>query len=221
VLKNKSLVIVSILVLVLAVVAMACAPATPPAKPETPAATPETPAATPETPAATPETPAVTTETPAVTTETPAAPAPEIVTSFEAATYTNEDPGFTIKYPKTWEAGKVSLPGGVFYAKSGDDLVYVAVRPATDFTAAATEFLSDLIKLSGVALSPNVDSSKTVTFLDGKTQGNEIMLSALFGAKKATVYGVIKDGKAIMVMCGTSPKSLALYSEIGKSLVVK
>ncbi len=215
-LKNKSLVIVSILVLVLAVVAMACAPATPPATPETPAAPPATPE-TPAAPPATPETPAA----PPATPETPVAPAPEIVTSFEAATYTNVDPAFTIKYPKTWEAGEVKLPGGVFYAKGGDDLVYVAVRPATDFTAAATEFLSDLIKLSGVALSPNVDSSKTVTFLDGKTQGNEIMLSALFGSKKATVYGVIKDGKAIMVMCGTSPKNLALYSEIGKSLTLK
>ena len=209
-LKNKSLVIVSVLVLVMAVVVMACAPA----------ATPETPAATPETPAATPETPAATPETPAATTETPAAPAPEVVTSFEAATYTNEDPAFTIKYPKTWVPGEVKLEGGVFYAKGGDDLVYVAVRPATDFKAAATTFLADLIKLSGVALSPNVDSEKTVTMLDG-TQGNEIMLSALFGSKKATVYGVIKDGKAIMVMCGTSPKSLDLYSEIGKSLVVK
>ncbi len=211
-LKNKSLVIVSILVLVLAVVAMACAPAAPAKPAETPAAPPpaETPAAPPpaETPAAPP---------PA---ETPAAPAPEIVTSFEAATYTNTDPAFTIKYPKTWEAGKVSLPGGVFYAKGGDDLVYVAVRPATNFKDSAATFLADLIKLSGVALSPNVDSEKMVTMLDG-TQGNEIMLSALFGQKKATVYGVIKDGKAIMVMCGTQPKNLALYSEIGKSLVVK
>lgn len=211
-LKNKSLVIISILVLVMAVVAMACAPATPPATPAAPPAAPETPAA----PPATPETPAA----PPAAPETPVAPAPEIVTSFEAATYTNVDPAFTIKYPKTWEAGKVNLTGGVFYAKGGDDLVYVAVRPATDFKASATEFLADLIKLSGVALSPNVDSDKTVTMLDG-TQGNEIMLSALFGSKKATVYGVIKDGKAIMVMCGTAPKSLALYSEIGKSLVVK
>ena len=210
-LKNKSLVIVSVLVLVLAVVAMACAPATP-ATPPAPPAAPETPAA----PPAAPETPAA----PPAAPETPAAPAPEIVTSFEAATYTNVDPAFTIKYPKTWEAGKVSLAGGVFYAKSGDDLVYVAVRPATNFKADATAFLADLIKLSGVALSPSVDSEKTVTMLDG-TQGNEIMLSALFGQKKATVYGVTKDGKSIMVMCGTSPKSLALYSEIGKSLQVK
>jgi len=216
VLKNKSLVIVSILVLVLAVVAMACAPAAaPPAAPETPAAPPAAPE-TPAAPPAAPETPAA----PPAAPETPAAPAPEIVTSFEAATYTNTDPAFTIKYPKTWEAGKVSLPGGVFYAKGGDDLVYVAVRPATNFKDAAATFLADLIKLSGVTLTPSVDSEKTVTFLDG-SQGNEIMLSALFGSKKATVYGVIKDGKAIMVMCGTQPKNLELYSEIGKSLVVK
>jgi hypothetical protein len=215
VLKNKSLVIVSILVLVLAVVAMACAPAAPAKPAETPAAPPAAPE-TPAAPPAAPETPAAPPAAPA----TPAAPAPEIVTSFEAATYTSTDPAFSIKYPKTWVAGDVKLDGGKFYAKGGDDLVYVAVRPATNFKDAASTFLADLIKLSGVALSPSVDSEKTVTFLDG-SQGNEIMLSALFGSKKATVYGVIKDGKAIMVMCGTQPKSLALYSEIGKSLVVK
>jgi len=216
VLKNKSLVIVSVLVLVLAVVAMACAPAaTPPAQPETPAAPPAQPE-TPAAPPAEPETPAA----PPAQPETPAAPAPEIVTTFEAATYNCEDPAFSIKYPKAWVAGEVKLDGGKFYAAGDEGLVYIAVRPAADFKSAATTFLSDLIKLKGVNITPNVDSEKMVTYLDG-SQGNEIMLSALFGSQKATVYGVIKDGNAIMVMCGTNPKNVALYSEIGKSLVVK
>jgi len=216
VLRNKSLVIVSILVLVLAVVAMACAPATP-AKPVTP---PVTTPVTPPTPPAPPVTPPAATANATVPATPPAPPVAAIKTSFEAATYTNATPAFTVKYPKAWESGAVKLAGGVFYAKGGDDLIYVAVRPATDFQAAATELMSDLIKLSGVALSPNVDSIKDVTFADGTT-GKEVMLSALFGSKKATVYGIIKDGKAIMVMNGTVPKSLPLYSEIGKTLSAK
>ena len=113
------------------------------------------------------------------------------------------------------------MDGGKFFATGDEGIVYVAVRPATDFKVAASTFLTDLIKLKGVNITPTIESEKVVTFLDGKTQGNEIILSALFGTQKATVYGVIKDGKAIMVMDGTVPKNLALYSEIGKSLTLK
>jgi len=213
VLKHKSLIMVSVLVLVLAVVAMSCAPA----KPVTPpVVTP--PVVTP--PVVTPPvvTPPVVTP-PAVT--PPAAPAVEIKTSFEAATYTNDASGFSVMYPKAWEAGKVSLTGGVLFAKGGDDLIYVAVRPSTDFKASAMEFLADLIKASGASINPDFDGEQAVTFADGKTKGTAIMLSALFGSKKATVYGLIKDGKAIMVMCGTVPKSLPIYKEIGSTLSVK
>ena len=213
-LKHKALVIVSILVLVLAVVAMSCAPAKPPAPPPAP---PAPPAVT--TPPAV-ATPPATTTPPAVTTP-PAAPAVEIKTTFEAASYTNDLYGFSIKYPKAWTAGEVKLTGGVFYAKGGDDLVYVAVRPATDFKAASLTFLSDLIAASGASINPDFDSEQAVTFADGKTKGTAIMLSALFGSKKATVYGVIKDGKAIMVMCGTVKNNLDLYKEIGSTLSVK
>jgi len=213
VLKNKSLVIISVLVLVLAVVAMACAPATP-ATPPAPPAAPETPAA----PPAAPETPAA---PPAA--ETPAAPpAPEIVTSFEAATYTNADPAFTVKYPKTWKVEASKVSGAVLFAKGeGNDIVMVGVRPATSIKDAAIALLADYILSLGAGITPGVDSEKTVTLADGKTQANEILMSALFGARKGYAYGVIKDGKAIMVLAGTDPKHLDLYSEIGKTLVVK
>ena len=215
-LRNKSLIIVSILVLVLAVVAMACAPATP-AKPVVP--TPVVP--TPVVPAPVVPTPVVPTPVvPTPATPTPVAPAPEITTSFEAATYTNETPGFTLKYPKAWVSGNVVLKGGVFFAQGDDGLVYVAVRPATDFQEAAITFMKDLIALRA-NVNPELVSVKEVTFADGKTKGTEIMLSALFGSQKASIYGVIKDGNAIMVMNGTNPKNLTLYSEVGKTLSVK
>ena len=213
-LKNKSLVIVSILVLVLAVVAMACAPATPPAAPATPAAPPATPA----TPAAPPATP----ETPAAPPATPAAPTVvEKETSYKSVKYTDPTYKFSIAYPEGWTSGEVKLTGGVFYAKGeGKDLLYVAVRPATDFKGTANVFLADLIKLSGAAFSPSIDSETTITLADGTT-ANVIQLSAAFGMAKAAITGVLKDGNAIMIMAGTDPKNMELYKEIGSTLIIK
>jgi hypothetical protein len=207
VLKHKALVMVSILVLVLAVVAMSCAPAKPPAPPPAP------PVVTP--PVVTP--PVV---TPPVVAP-PVVPAVEIKTSFEAATYTNENPGFSIKYPKEWTSQKAALTGSVFFGKGDSGIVYVAVRPATSFKDAAIAFLGDYIVSLGVNINPDVESEKTVTLADGKTQGNEIILSAMFGARKGCAYGVIKDGKAIMVLAGVDPKNLNLYKEICETLVLK
>jgi len=198
VLKHKSLVIVSILVLVLAVVAMACAPATPP-KPVTP------PVVTP------PVTPPV---------------APPVVvkpTSFESAVYTNDTYGFSVKYPKAWEIGKASLPTSVFYAHGGDDMVYIDVRPATNFKDASVALLADLIKAKGLIVTPNVDLDKAATLADGKTAANEVLLSAsvLFQTKNGYCFGLIKDGKAIIVMTGLDPKKLDLFKEIAQTLTLK
>jgi hypothetical protein len=38
---------------------------------------------------------------------------------------------------------------------------------------------------------------------------------------KAVITGVLKGGNAIMVVGATDPKSLALYEEIGSTLIVK
>jgi hypothetical protein len=214
VLKNKSLVIVSILVLVMAVVAMGCAPAAAPETPAAPPAAPETPAAPPEAP----ETPAAPPETPA----TPAAPAVvEKETSYKSVKYEDPTYNFSVAYPEGWTAGEVKLQGGVFYAKGeGKDLLYVAVRPATEFKSTANVFLADLIKLSGAAFTPSIDSETKITLADG-TEADVIQLSAAFGMAKATITGVLKDGNAIMVMAGTDPKHMDLYKEIGSTLILK
>ena len=212
VLKHKALVMVSILVLVLAVVAMSCAPAkpaTPPAPVTPPVVTP------PPAPPTTPETPAVT-PPPAP----PVAPAiVEKVTSYTSKKFSNEV--LSIAYPADWTVTETKIDGAVFYAKgTGKDLVFVAVRPATVFKDAANTFLADLIKASGAAFSPSIDSESTVTLADG-SKAEVIMLSAAFGMAKAVITGVLKNGKAIMVVGATDPKSLALYQEIGSTLIVK
>ena len=210
-LKHKSLVMVSILVLVLAVVAMSCAPAKPPAPPPAPPAPPA--ATTP--PAVTP--PAVT--PPAATTPPPAAAIVEKVTSYTAKKFTNDK--LSIAYPADWTVTETKIDGAVFYAKSaGKDLVFVAIRPATVFKDAANTFLADLIKASGAAFSPGIDSEATVVLADG-SKAEVILLSAAFGMAKAAVTGVLKGGNAIMVVGATDPKSMALYQEIGSTLIVK
>jgi hypothetical protein len=133
--------------------------------------------------------------------------------------YTDPTYNFSVAYPDGWTIEKVTLPGGVFYSKgTGKDLIYIGVRPATDFKDASNTFLADLIKLSGAAFAPSIDSETTITLADG-TKANVILLSAAFGMAKAAITGVIKDGKAIMVMGGTDPKNMELYKEIGSTLI--
>ncbi|MFA5398954.1 MAG: redoxin domain-containing protein [Dehalococcoidia bacterium] len=131
--------------------------------------------------------------------------------------YINYDYRFSVHYPETWTSQTVTLSGGVFYAKD-DDLVYIAVRPATNFADAATSFLTDLIASSGAAFSPSVESETTITLDDGTTQANQIVFSAAFGMAKAVVTGVLKDGNAIMVCGASDPQHLDLYKAIGQSL---
>ena len=217
--KSKALVIVAVLVLALAVVAMSCAPASKPATP--PATTPAAPATpttpTPPMPPAPPSTPAA----PAAPTAPAAAPAPVIKTSFEATTYTNDNPAFTFMYPKAWTTATTKIMGVVVYAKStGKDNVFAVVRPATDFDAAGKQFVADMIAASGAAFNPSVDAEDQITLADG-TKATQIQLSAAFGMAKATVTGFIKGGNAIMIVCASDPKNMDLYKEIGSTLLVK
>ena len=209
-LKNKSLVIVSILVLVLAVVAMACAPAAP-AKPPVPPVTP------------TPVAP-VTPPAPTANATVPAAPvAPVIVekvTTFKSVKYTDPTYKFSVAYPEGWAIDKATLKGGVFYAVGPDgDVIYVAVRPATKFQDAAGPFMQDLLTAKNIPMIPTQDWS-TVTLADG-TKADVVELSLPFGAAKAAITGVIKDGNAIMVLGASKTKNIDLYKEIGSTLITK
>jgi type IV secretory pathway VirB10-like protein len=216
--KNKAFLIVTVIMLTVAVFALSCAPAAT-QKPTTPATTPSS--TTPPAPPA--NTPSSTTPpAPPSGTPTPTAPAaPAIKTSFEANTYNNDKPAFSVMYPKSWVAEKATLAGGVLYAKSGKDNIYVAVRPATDFKAASTKFFEDLITASGNSFTAGVDAENTITLADGKTKATQILMSAAFGMAKATCTGILKDGNAIMVVCASDPGQMEIYKEIGTTLVIK
>ena len=212
-LKHKSLVMVSILVLVLAVVAMSCAPA----KPATPPAPPAAPVVAP--PVVTP--PVV---TPPVVTPPVVAPVVEKPTSFESQKYTDDAKGIAVRYPKTWAAAASSLKTSIFTGSGGDaGFVIIDIRPATNFTDAAVSFLSDMIAAKGLAVNPNVDSQNKLTLADGTTAAYDATLSAsvLFQTKTVYCFGILKDGNAIIVASGMDPKNLDLYKEIAKTLAIK
>jgi len=212
VLKHKSLIMVSVLVLVLAVVAMSCAPA----KPVTPPAPPAPPVVAP--PVVTPPVVTPPVVTPPVVTP-PAAPAiVEKVTSYTSKKFANDK--LSIAYPDDWTIGTSTVSGVVFFANKGDDNLLVLIRPSTDFKVSASDVLADLIKAKGMSLTPSIDNEVTVTLADG-TKANVILLSAAFGMAKAAVTGVLKDGNAIMVVGASAPKSMAIYQEIGSTLIVK
>ncbi|MDD5171301.1 MAG: hypothetical protein PHN75_20970, partial [Syntrophales bacterium] len=153
---------------------------------------------------------------------TPAAPAaPAIKTSFEAATYTDPTNGFSVLYPKSWTTGSFSkIPGAVFLAQSGKDVIIVGVKPATDFKEASVAFITDIIAASGQNLIPGVDADNAITLSDG-TKADQVLVSAAFGIAKGVSTGVIKGGKAIMVCTLSDPGKMDLYKEIGTTLVVK
>jgi hypothetical protein len=145
----------------------------------------------------------------------------EKVTSYSAAAKKFANDKLSISYPDTFVPTDTKISGALLYGKGpGKDVIFVAVRPATNFKEAASVFLADMIAASGAAFSPSVDEEKTITLADGKT-ANVILLSAAFGMAKAAITGVLKDGNAIMVVGASDPKSMALYQEIGSTLLVK
>ena len=138
---------------------------------------------------------------------------------YEYATYTSDLYGFSVKFPSAWAISQSTVSGVVFYAiGTGRDRLYIAVRPATNFEDASTQFVTDLLSASGAALTPSIDSENTIILDDGTTQATQIIYSALFGSVKFVVTGVIKAGYAVMVCGAIDPMNLELYKEMGETL---
>ena len=148
-------------------------------------------------------------------------PTAEKVTTFNAVKYTDPTYNFSIKYPDGWTPTPTTFKGGVFYAKGpGNDKVYIAARPATNFREAAITCMNDLITAEGYQVVPSIDNETAITLADG-TRADVILLSAGFGRAKMAIIGVLKDGNAIMIFGASDPKNLELYKEIGSTLVVQ
>jgi hypothetical protein len=220
VLKHKSLIMVSVLVLVLAVVAMSCAPA----KPATPPPAPPVVTPTPPTPPA----PPATTTPPAATTPPPAVAAP-IKTSFEANTYTNSAPAFSIMYPKTWIKKEVTAPD-VFgtardTASTASALTVTVIDKAADFAAAAKNQLDNSATFKQYSAKAKVDSTAQATLADGKTAASVVELSTKLVIYDVYLYavGVNIGDKTVMAIIYTvdKGKDQALIQEIAKTLSAK
>jgi hypothetical protein len=221
---RRPAVVLSAILLVAIVVFTACAPAKPAAAPATPPA-----ATTPAAPATTP--PAAPAATPA-----PAAPAPapqvtQKPTSFESATYTNDQYGFTVRYPKSWANDK--LIGEMVWrvaAQAGDlqsDAVAAAVvaKPA-DYGKAIRENVDATLAASGVNAKTKLESINPTTLSDGKTPAMEAVLSAeIFGMYQLYVYALSTDkGEKTIATIGLTLKgdsNKALIKEIVQTLAVK
>ena len=222
----KKVLFISIMVmLVMALVLPACAPAAPAKPAETKPATP--PATT------TPATPPAAT-TPATTPPaTPPAATPavtEVKTSFEAATYTSDSPGFSVQYPKSWIKGDMANDVVFIVLASsaqGADVASIVVIPETsDFGKAAKDSFDNDPALKNLGVKVNVDSTKTTTLADGKTPANEALLSAkIMGIYDlwGYCYGANIGGKTVFVTGATlaGDKSKALLQEIAKTLTLK
>lgn len=145
----------------------------------------------------------------------------EKVTTFEAVKYADPTYKFSVAYPSGWTPAPAKLKGGVFYAIGpNNNIVYIAVRPTTSFRDAANTYMSDLIALTGILLTQEIDSETNITLADG-TKADVILMSIGGGRAKAVITGVIKDGNAIMICGAMNPKNLELYAEIGSTLLVQ
>ena len=224
---RKSAVILFTIMLLAAIVLCACATGSsntpPPAKPAS-----TTPAATP--PQTTPAAP-VTTPTP---TPTPPESTPQVAlkpTSFEAATYTNDQYGFSVRYPKSWAGDK--LIGDMVWrvaAQAGDlqsDAVAAAVvNKPSDYGKAIREAVDATLAASGINVKTKLESVNPTTLSNGKTPAMEAVLSAeIFGIYQLYVYALSTDkGEKTIATIGLTVKgetNKALVKEIVQTLAVK
>lgn len=141
--------------------------------------------------------------------------------SFEAAEYTNEEYGFSVKYPKEWAE------------QSSETLLFYAAAPArvpvlfVDAEAGAdlTEALKASLEAAG-ASGFKVVSTGEVTLADGSPASKVVFKATLRGfAGEGYAVGVKKDDKWVMVMVATvallAPYDEAKFSEIAHTLQFK
>ena len=159
---------------------------------------------------------------------------PEKPTSYEATTYTNDEVGFSIKYPKNWYIGSAVVfnnsvdAAQILYAEADNrpifDMLWVNVVPKVSDFGVATE---DLLE-KGYAINATIVSSKSTTLADGKTPANEIILTGVMGKITKTerylyCLGTNYKGKTILVIASTSNVygNKALVEEIAQTLTLK
>lgn len=216
---GKLRIIIAVFIPLLVSLLLACTPAQ--TTPSTPSPTSSPPSSGTNSSAA--ATPSQQANTPAVPAQTPV----EKPTSFEAATYTNDDVGFSVKYPNNWT--KTDAQGSQVLRVSAnnrpaEDMLWVHVLPATADIALTVTGLLD----KAYAISTTIASNKLVTLSDGKTEAREIILNGILQTtSQAQRYifclGTNYSDKTILVITSTAnvDGDNALIEEIARTLTLK
>jgi len=157
----------------------------------------------------------------------PAAPASK--TSFEAVTYTNDEIGFSISYPKAWikkpPTGDTLLQVASSPDTGADGLLISAVAAVPDIAAGGKTLLdnSQIFKQFGATVT--VDSTSNLTLADGKTPAVEIESSTQIMNYKMNMFsiGATKGSKTVYVTTYTfrGDRNKALLLEVIKTLAFK
>lgn len=234
--KRKAAIISAVIMLVIAELAISCAPVA-----ETSRQTPATQSPTANTTAASSTAPATPASPlpPAVPATKPAETTPvtqtKIVTSFEAETYVNSQPGFIVKYPRNWTrieaSGNAVFNNAVFSiadssSLTADSLSICIIAETKDFANAAKAVVEASGAFNQYGAKANIESQKTTTLADGKTVAYEAVLSSKIMIQSFYFYcfGVNSGGKTIAIIGYTlknDEKSKQLLQEIAKTLTLK
>jgi pyruvate/2-oxoglutarate dehydrogenase complex dihydrolipoamide acyltransferase (E2) component len=194
-------------------------------------------------PACAPAKPAATTEPqkPAAATTEPATPAPaqpavveppkpvEKPTSFNAATYSNDKNGFSLKYPKGWvvkdTAGDIVLDASVTQEPQSDTVIIYVIPKAADLTRVTKDCMDNYPVFKGFGAKAAVDSTAAVKLADGKTSATETILRTTVAIYDLYTYclAVNKGDVSIIVLCNTvgGLENKALVKEIARTLTIK
>jgi hypothetical protein len=157
----------------------------------------------------------------------PAQAAVEKPTSFEAVTYTNDNIGFSVKYPKNWTVNEIQGTQVLYVSANNKptlDFLWVNVFPAVPDFAVAVQGLLD----KQYHMNATVVSNKLVTLSDGKTEAREIILTGVLQTTSQSeryicCLGTNYNGKTILVIASTSNVDghNALVEEIANTLALK
>jgi hypothetical protein len=220
----KFVTVFMVVLLVLGLAVVACAKQGPPETEE-----PSAPPAQTEEPAAPPAQTEEPSAPPAQAEEPAAPPAPQVEQpelSYQAKTYTNDEYGFSMQYPKDW-VERPEIVKSTIIASFGVPgfipVVALSVRDAdapltADWIVAAnTAEGNSAVKVSNLKETTLADSTPAFQYESSYSNGEYDLVSFATSTDK--------DGKRIRVTVSTieafSPYDEALFSEIAKTLSVK
>lgn len=220
--------VLSTILILLLFLITGCVQATPPPSQQEPSQSAPPSPSQPIQPSTPVSTPVSTPATPPTAEPVPPPPV-EKLTSYESERYTNDEYGFSIRYPKTWSPRKPPIETNVFMAsftpqQSDYRVVIVDIRPATSFKNATRDLLYDIVVWRAATYLPPAEafylvSENTTQLEDGKGTIYDTCWAIV--SYRFYFRGILKDGKAIIAASGWDDNYSDLYKEIIHTITFK